>query len=178
MAIRRARRPPKISRRQCPGPQYSGRGKDGNGPPETGDRGITPSGLHSRNSAKKILKGEWRGSNFGPPSVNMPGFTRITSEDIPWLPLRLFARQLHQCHAGRPGSVARRPAKIGGRVYRDWRRTSWLTSPRSYTELFEDTKRVLDADRQAKTAVERWGFSAEDWAKMIARQSASQPSTP
>ncbi len=44
---------------------------------------------------------------------------------------------------------------------------------RAYTELFDDAKPILDADMVAKAAVDRWAFSAEDWAKVIAKQSAS-----
>ena len=134
-------------------------------------------GSYSRDSAKKILKGEWRGSDSWAALSKYAGFHENYFRDIyGYLCGYSHASYISAMQVGQAQSLDDQQklasACIGIGV------VLMAHFARSYTELFEDTKRVLDADRQAKTAVERWGFSAEDWAKMIARQSASQPSTP
>ena len=129
-------------------------------------------GTYSRDAAKKILKGEWRGSNSWTTLSRYAGFHENYFRDIyGYLCGYSHASYISAMQVGQAQSLDDQrelaSACIGIGV------VLIAHFVRSYTELFDDTKLVLDADRRAKAAVERWGFSAEDWAKVIARQSAS-----
>jgi len=128
-------------------------------------------GAYSRDAARKILKGEWRGSDSWAVLSRYAGFHESYFRDT-------YGYLCGYSHASYISAM-----QVGQAQLLDDQRK--LTSmcigiglalmahfARAYTELFGDTNLFLDADREAKAAVDRWSFSAEEWAKVIAKQSA------
>jgi hypothetical protein len=127
---------------------------------------------YPRDAAKRILKGEWRGSDSWAALGKYAGFHENYFQDI-------YGYLCGYSHASYISAM-----QVGGaQSLDDQQKLATMCIgigvvlmahfARTYTELFDETKSILHADYAAKTAVERWGFCEEEWANLIARRSAS-----
>nr|WP_294557217.1 DUF5677 domain-containing protein [uncultured Rhodopila sp.] len=129
-------------------------------------------GAYGRDAVKKILRGEWRGGDSWAGLAGRAGFHESYFRDVyGYLCGYSHASYISAMQVGQARSLdeQRKLAKacIGlGLVL-------MAHFARAYTDLFVDSKRILDADGQAKASVDRWCFSAEDWEKMTAKKSSS-----
>lgn len=129
---------------------------------------------YSRDAVKKILKGEWRGSDSWVALSGYAGFHESYFRNVyGYLCGYSHASYISALQVGQAQSLddqrSLASACIGIGV------VLMAHFVRAYIELFNDGKPILDDDQEAKMAVDRWNFSAADWDKVIAKQSTSDP---
>jgi hypothetical protein len=121
---------------------------------------------------KKILKGEWRGTDSWLTLAKEAGFhERYFRQIYGYLCAYSHASYLSALQIGQAKSLddqqdlASFCLGIGVVLMAHFART--------YTQLFADTQPILDVDPEAKAAVTRWYFDVATWDTVIAKQSGA-----
>ena len=124
---------------------------------------------YNRDAVKKILKGEWRGTNTWAVLAKDSGFDEAYFRDI-------YGYLCGYSHASYASAM-----QVGQALSLDDQRmlagacigvgaVLMAHFARAYVTLFPGAKPILEADQAALGIVDTWGFSAEDWSAVTTEQ--------